>query len=110
MTDPLKWQHYEGEVILNCVRWYHRYALSNEAWFPFAYISDPLPQDPTATKWYREMSFDPIPVMEKLNVPVLLIYGEQDPWIPITKSIANWQNMGRIISRYAAIQMPITSC
>lgn len=30
MSDPspFKWRHFEGEVILLCVRWYLRYALS----------------------------------------------------------------------------------
>ena len=28
MTDPFKWRQYEGEIILTCVRWYLRYALS----------------------------------------------------------------------------------
>ena len=28
MTDLFKWRHYEGEIILTCVRWYLRYALS----------------------------------------------------------------------------------
>ena len=28
MRDPFKWRHYEGEIILTCVRWYLRYALS----------------------------------------------------------------------------------
>ena len=28
MTDPFKWRHYEPEIILTCVRWYLRYALS----------------------------------------------------------------------------------
>jgi hypothetical protein len=27
-TDLLKWRHYESEIILLCVRWYLRYALS----------------------------------------------------------------------------------
>jgi transposase-like protein len=27
-TDPFKWRHYESEIILLCVRWYLRYALS----------------------------------------------------------------------------------
>jgi transposase, IS6 family len=27
-SDPFKWRHYEGEIILLCVRWYLRYALS----------------------------------------------------------------------------------
>jgi transposase, IS6 family len=30
MSDPspFKWRHFEGEIILLCVRWYLRYALS----------------------------------------------------------------------------------
>ena len=27
-TNPFKWRHYESEIILLCVRWYLRYALS----------------------------------------------------------------------------------
>ena len=28
MTNPFKWRHYRGEIILLCVRWYLRYGLS----------------------------------------------------------------------------------
>lgn len=28
MDNPYKWRHYEGEIIILCVRWYLRYALS----------------------------------------------------------------------------------
>ena len=28
MGKPFKWRHYEAEIILTCVRWYLRYALS----------------------------------------------------------------------------------
>jgi IS6 family transposase len=27
-SDPFKWRHYQSEIILLCVRWYLRYALS----------------------------------------------------------------------------------
>jgi transposase, IS6 family len=27
-SNPFKWRHYESEIILLCVRWYLRYALS----------------------------------------------------------------------------------
>ena len=27
-TDLFKWRHYESEIILLCIRWYLRYALS----------------------------------------------------------------------------------
>ena len=28
VSDPFKWRHFQGEIILLCVRWYLRYALS----------------------------------------------------------------------------------
>jgi transposase-like protein len=28
MIDLFKWRHYQSQVILTCVRWYLRYALS----------------------------------------------------------------------------------
>ncbi len=27
-SDPSKWRHYQDEIVLLCVRWYLRYALS----------------------------------------------------------------------------------
>jgi len=29
-TNPFKWRHFPGEVILLCVRWYLRYPLAYE--------------------------------------------------------------------------------
>ena len=66
----------------------------NEAWLSLAYLDGPLPEDPTAVKWYQEMDFDPTPSIQKINVPVLLLYGECDPWVPIAKSIARWEEFG----------------
>ena len=66
----------------------------DEAWFPFAYLDDDFPEDPTVEKWHQEMDFDPLPIIQKVHVPTLLLYGEQDPWVPIAKSIAVWKEHG----------------
>lgn len=66
----------------------------HEAWFSLAYLDDSLPEDPTVTKWYQEMDFDPIPTMQNIAIPVLLLYGERDPWVPIAKSISRWKEYG----------------
>jgi hypothetical protein len=66
-------------------------AVLQEAWFPFAYLDDQLPEDPTTEKWCQEMDFNPLPIIQKVNVPVLLLYGEHDPWVPIAKSMAVWK-------------------
>jgi hypothetical protein len=68
--------------------------LRKEDWFSFTYLDDPLPEDPTLDKWYQEMDFDPLPIIRKVNVPVLLLFGEHDPWVPIAESIACWKENG----------------
>lgn len=62
----------------------------DEAWFPLAYLDDTLPETPAQTKWYQEMDFDPLPIIQRVDVPVLLLYGESDPWVPVERSIARW--------------------
>lgn len=66
----------------------------SQPWFPFSYMDDYLPDNPKETKWYREMDYNPIPAMEKLNIPVLLIFPESDPWVDIQKSIDSWREHG----------------
>jgi pimeloyl-ACP methyl ester carboxylesterase len=39
-----------------------------------------------------ELDFDPAPVFARVRVPVLLVYGDQDEWIPVEESIASWQS------------------
>jgi pimeloyl-ACP methyl ester carboxylesterase len=65
-----------------------------EPWFPFAYLEDYLPEDPTFEKWPQIMDFDPLPIIREIKVPVLLLYAEEDPWVPIAKSIEIWKENG----------------
>ena len=66
----------------------------SEDWFKFAYLDGELPKNPTETKWFQELDFTPIPIIKKINIPVLLLYGEKDPWVPIQKSIGIWKEYG----------------
>jgi pimeloyl-ACP methyl ester carboxylesterase len=69
-------------------------ACREEAWFPLAYLNEQLPEDPTIEKWHQIMDFDPLPIIQELNVPTLLLYAEEDPWVPIAKSIEVWKENG----------------
>lgn len=69
-------------------------ALRQEPWFPFAYLDGDLLRNPKETKWFQEFRFDPVPIIHQLHIPVLLLYGERDPWIPIPESIAIWKKHG----------------
>ena len=66
----------------------------DESWFPLAYLDGPLPENPTETKWVQEMDFDPVPWIQKIDLPVLLLYAERDPWVPISNSITQWEKYG----------------
>jgi len=68
--------------------------LCKKEWFPLTYLDVSLPEDPTIEKWYQEMDFDPLPIIQKIEVPVLLLYAERDPWVPIAESIAKWKEYG----------------
>ena len=66
----------------------------HEAWYPLAYLDSELPDDPQNSKWALEMTYDPLPIMQALSRPLLLIYGETDAWVPVEESIARWQANG----------------
>ena len=55
-------------------------------WFRHAYLPRVLPEPGT----WRDMDFDPQPVLSRLDCPVLAFYGETDEWIPIDQSLAAW--------------------
>jgi len=83
-------EYYRGNVTRNEVQ-EELDRFHNEAWFSLAYLDDTLPEDPSSDKWYYIIDFDPLPVIQKVNVPVLLLYGERDPWVPINRSINIWK-------------------
>ena len=64
-----------------------------ETWFDDLYLpwSGNLPEDVGITKWIHEMDFDPKKYFNKIDIPIALIYGETDRWVPIEESIGVWQ-------------------
>lgn len=64
----------------------------NEPWFAHLYVGETLPHDVTRTGWYHETQFEPRPVFRQITAPLLLLYGEDDPWIPVEESIAIWRD------------------
>jgi pimeloyl-ACP methyl ester carboxylesterase len=55
-------------------------------WFDLTYmpkVSD-LNNDPVLR---RKMDDDPVSAVLKTKVPLLFLYGDSDPWVPVAKSI-----------------------
>ena len=60
-------------------------------WFEHALVSRVLPESVVNSKWALELTYDPTPFMAGVAAPTLLIYSEQDPWVPVEESIEAWQ-------------------
>ena len=56
------------------------------AWFP-----EEVPGDEARDAVRTELDFDPVPVFARVRVPTLLVYGDEDEWIPVHESLAAWR-------------------
>jgi pimeloyl-ACP methyl ester carboxylesterase len=63
---------------------------SSKPWFALSSLPDRLPKDVRTSKWYYQFAFDPAASIAKTTAPVLLLFGERDPWISAGDSIAAW--------------------
>lgn len=64
-----------------------RQAINEKAWA--SSLGDLLPADHWWWRWYRtKMDYDPAPMLEKVRVPVLAVWGENDVIVPVSESRA----------------------
>ena len=56
-------------------------------WFKYCYIS-PMLEDPAHARWAKEITLDPITALDRVHCPVLLLFGADDPWVPVRISAA----------------------
>ncbi|RPD39570.1 alpha/beta hydrolase family protein [Chitinophaga barathri] len=56
-------------------------------WFKYCYIS-PMLDDPVHSQWAKEIALDPIATLERVSCPVLILFGANDPWVPVKISTA----------------------
>jgi pimeloyl-ACP methyl ester carboxylesterase len=83
--------YYRGEVTREAAQAYiDQY--KHEPWFEHVYIEESLPEVVAHTSWDNETQFDTWSVFSRITVPLLLLYGENDPWIPVEESIAIWRD------------------
>lgn len=60
-------------------------AASTKAWFKYLYMGSHV-TDRSISTWRREISNDPMPILAKVHVPLLVLYGAADPVIPVSLS------------------------
>lgn len=56
-------------------------------WFKYSYIS-PMLDDTAHSQWAKEIALDPITTLDRVRCPVLLLFGADDPWVPVRISAA----------------------
>lgn len=91
-----------------------RYARTGQGWDEYAAAraktrfpvstAFPFKQDDWHWEWNRKvMDFDPMPLWERLRIPVLMVYGDQDEKdnVPVKESVARLERMIRKTERRA---------
>ncbi len=56
-------------------------------WFNYLYMGATV-GDRATSRWRKEIEFDPLRTLEKVNVPTLLLFGAVDPVVPVATSVA----------------------
>jgi uncharacterized protein len=60
---------------------------ASQDWFDLSWVPRSLPEAPG----WKDMDFDPGPLIAQTGCPVLLFYG-QDEWVPVQESVAVWRH------------------
>jgi uncharacterized protein len=68
----------------------------SKSWFNQVYLprASALTNDPEHYSYSHEMDNDPAAALAKVNIPLLVLYGDSDPWIPVAKSVEKLQAIG----------------
>jgi hypothetical protein len=80
------------DVAVNALREAER-----KPWFNLVYLprAAELTTDPEQDAVRRKFDDDPIAAVRKTKVPLLFIYGDSDPWVPVAQSIERIQSLTR---------------
>lgn len=55
---------------------------AKKPWFKHCYIS-PMLDDPAHSQWAKEIKLDPVTTLNQVGCPVLILFGADDPWVPV---------------------------
>ena len=69
-------------------------AARERPWFPLIYMDDKV-DNPETSSWLKQMRFDPMTRLDKVSAPVLMLYGQDDPWVPVRLSVERLDTMAR---------------
>jgi dipeptidyl aminopeptidase/acylaminoacyl peptidase len=67
----------------------------SKPWFGLAYLpkASQVTTDPENDASRKKLDDDPLAAVLKVKVPLLFLYGDSDPWIPVARSIERLQSL-----------------
>ncbi len=76
-------------------------AARTKPWFEYTFLSSKATAE---SRWRKVMDYDPVVPLKTLKVPVLIIYGDSDPWVPTGASL---DRLSQIVSRHDNIRVRV---
>ncbi|MBC7991508.1 MAG: alpha/beta fold hydrolase [Luteimonas sp.] len=62
-------------------------AAATKPWFDQTYMGKTV-SDRATSRWRREIEYDPLPVLDQVEAPALILFGANDPVVPVSTSVA----------------------
>lgn len=59
---------------------------ASKPWFDQIYISKTV-GDRATSRWRKEIEYDPLPTLDQVKVPALILFGANDPVVPVATSV-----------------------
>jgi len=69
-------------------------AARQRPWFPLIYMDDTVGNPETSSR-LKQMRFDPMTNLGKVSAPVLMLYGGDDPWVPVRLSLVRLDSIAK---------------
>jgi len=60
---------------------------ASKPWFDQLYLGKTV-GDRATSRWRREIEYDPLPTLDQVQVPALILFGADDPVVPVATSVA----------------------
>jgi len=69
--------------------------IENRPWFGQMYLpkAASVPTDPAKSSWKGEMDVDSFAAVAQVRIPIIYILGAEDPWIPVSQSVARLRQL-----------------
>ncbi len=78
-------------------------AAKGRPWFRYLYMGETV-RDREVSQWRREIEHDPLAALQKVKVPILVMYGATDPVVPVAISV---ERLARIAPRHPHMRVVV---